>query len=750
LERIAFCLYHKSKDEEKMTRSTIILCAVLLLGTMALIAQGGEWEYFSYGGQIRSFAHHADDVWIGTTTGLVRYDTITQLKQFINKSNSPLSNNLILSVAVSPSGILWIGTSKGLYRVEGENWQYFDSQNSGLPTNAAREIFCLSDTELWLLMGNNGGNDYACHYVGGTFVPYSAGSDPIWGQVIRGMALDQQGVPWLGWYNTSNGTFGISHFADSFWISQSMSDLGLPNQDIFGLAHDGSRLWLGTGTGQLFSIDSGGAQIHDLTQPPYNMHVVTDMAVDSQNRLLAAFRAWDGKGYLLRRQGDGWELLDPNQVPHLNSTRAIMEDATGRIWLGTGGGVAIHDGTSWSAFDCSNSPLPTNNLGCLTIDHQGDLWMSLHDFQGGTSALAKKSGDNWTFMYSTEYSYLRNPHELAFSPDGTMWFRDNYFGGIVSFDGTNWTRYHLIFQNLPEGTLNLLRLDGNGIPWITISSQDYQTRVYRLEQGAWAEKAVLLPGVLDMAFDGVNNAWLATTGGLVYLGDSTEIYNTQNSGLTNNQVQCLAIGADRKLWIGTSSGLCSYLNGVWETWDISHGNHPFRCFLDLVAAPDGRVWGATQNTGLVCFDGTEFSVFMENNSPLTYNRIKELELDPQGNLWMDSLGQGIIRFHPSTTSANDPAQVPPQLPCLSNFPNPFNPSTTIRFTLPESGPASLGIYNLRGQLVRELCSSNLKDGEHSYVWDGRDSRGNDVSSGVYFARLKTGTNSRSHKLLLMK
>ena len=189
-----------------MTRSTIILCAVLLLGTVALTAQGGEWEYFSYGGQIRSFAHHADDVWIGTTTGLVRYDTITQLKQFINKSNSPLSNNLILSVAVSPSGILWIGTSRGLYRVEGENWQYFDSQNSGLPTNAAREIFCLSDTELWLLMGNNGGNDYACHYVGGTFVSYSAGSDPIWGQVIRGMALDQQGVPWLGWYNTSNGT----------------------------------------------------------------------------------------------------------------------------------------------------------------------------------------------------------------------------------------------------------------------------------------------------------------------------------------------------------------------------------------------------------------------------------------------------------------------------------------------------------------------------------------------------------------
>ena len=63
---------------------------------------------------------------------------------------------------------------------------------------------------------------------------------------------------------------------------------------------------------------------------------------------------------------------------------------------------------------------------------------------------------------------------------------------------------------------------------------------------------------------------------------------------------------------------------------------------------------------------------------------------------------------------------------------------SFRFTLPESGPASLGIYNLRGQLVRELCSSNLKDGEHSYVWDGRDLQDRRITSGVYTVLISGG------------
>ncbi len=85
-----------------------------------------------------------------------------------------------------------------------------------------------------------------------------------------------------------------------------------------------------------------------------------------------------------------------------------------------------------------------------------------------------------------------------------------------------------------------------------------------------------------------------------------------------------------------------------------------------------------------------------------------------------------------------------------NHPNPFNPSTTIEFTLPVSGAASLSIYNIAGQKVRELTGGHLAAGAHSLVWDGRDSSGNLVSSGVYLSRLVMGAKTVTHRMLLAK
>lgn len=86
----------------------------------------------------------------------------------------------------------------------------------------------------------------------------------------------------------------------------------------------------------------------------------------------------------------------------------------------------------------------------------------------------------------------------------------------------------------------------------------------------------------------------------------------------------------------------------------------------------------------------------------------------------------------------------------NNYPNPFNPTTTISFTLAEAGPASLRIYNSKGQLVRQLANSEFFAGQHSLVWDGRDTAGRPVSSGLYFYRLSTKNYQQTRKMILMK
>lgn len=94
--------------------------------------------------------------------------------------------------------------------------------------------------------------------------------------------------------------------------------------------------------------------------------------------------------------------------------------------------------------------------------------------------------------------------------------------------------------------------------------------------------------------------------------------------------------------------------------------------------------------------------------------------------------------------------VPTDYALDQNLPNPFNPSTTIKYQLPASGEVSLVIYNLLGQQVRTLVKDNLEAGFHSVLWDGKDELGKQVASGVYIYRLQSGDFSTAKRMMLLK
>lgn len=86
-----------------------------------------------------------------------------------------------------------------------------------------------------------------------------------------------------------------------------------------------------------------------------------------------------------------------------------------------------------------------------------------------------------------------------------------------------------------------------------------------------------------------------------------------------------------------------------------------------------------------------------------------------------------------------------------NFPNPFNPSTTVRFSIPTNKNVSLNVYDVNGQLVKRLIDNqNLKKGSYEYVWNGTNQAGSKVATGTYFCRLEWGNFSKSIKMLLVK
>ena len=98
----------------------------------------------------------------------------------------------------------------------------------------------------------------------------------------------------------------------------------------------------------------------------------------------------------------------------------------------------------------------------------------------------------------------------------------------------------------------------------------------------------------------------------------------------------------------------------------------------------------------------------------------------------------------------DNSAIPTEFKLHENYPNPFNPSTNIKFDIPENGLVSLIVYDLMGHKVTELVNTNMNSGFHNVSWNGTDNFGNTVSTGVYIYQLKTGNYSNTQKMLFIK
>ena len=94
--------------------------------------------------------------------------------------------------------------------------------------------------------------------------------------------------------------------------------------------------------------------------------------------------------------------------------------------------------------------------------------------------------------------------------------------------------------------------------------------------------------------------------------------------------------------------------------------------------------------------------------------------------------------------------LPKKFHLKQNFPNPFNAETKIKFDLPEDAIISLSIYNVLGKKVRNLVDDIATAGFHSITWDGKNDRGQHVSSGEYVCAIKVGMNYHSMKMILLR
>ena len=138
---------------------------------------------------------------------------------------------------------------------------------------------------------------------------------------------------------------------------------------------------------------------------------------------------------------------------------------------------------------------------------------------------------------------------------------------------------------------------------------------------------------------------------------------------------------------------------------------------------------------------------------------KEVEFEQDYFYWLESVesdgsfeyfGPTAIRIMNNGDGDEDVPEIVFETKIQSIFPNPFNPSATISFSLKEESVVDISVFNFKGQLMKKLENGIKQKGNHSVIWNGSDSNGKTASSGIYFFKMKAGKNVLTKRAILLK
>ncbi|NLK50316.1 MAG: T9SS type A sorting domain-containing protein, partial [Candidatus Cloacimonetes bacterium] len=230
--------------------------------------------------------------------------------------------------------------------------------------------------------------------------------------------------------------------------------------------------------------------------------------------------------------------------------------------------------------------------------------------------------------------------------------------------------------------------------------------------------------------------------------DSTgRVVNRSNNGRLDPYVVVMEPTQTTPVQLSSFTGFINPLNQVTLQWVTQSETNlaGFRIYRNLdddfaeAMMLNAFIEGTnTSQTQVYVFNDTD--VFDEGTY---YYWLESYDIDATSNFF----GPIMVEFRHDGNST-------PDIPIIHGinacYPNPFNPSTTIKFGVPVPGVVKIDIYNQKGQLVKNLFNDLKYKGVHSVLWNGTDNYGKSTSSGIYYVRMTNAGETFTHKILLMK
>ncbi len=438
------------------------------------------------------------------------------------------------------------------------------------------------------------------------------------------------------------------------------------------------------------------------------------------------------------------------------------------------------------------NPIQSDVLLC--IDNNDNLYLSYNDEIVNGTVVKKYNGNDWELLGNGTFANGAQTGDISMTvnDEGNVWVA--YFDGSSNlyvtcqkFDGTSWQVVGSQGFSYDEGMNTSIITDVNDIPYVGNTGYwGIATGIYTFQQNNWQYTAFSYTGsISNFAKNNLDNLYFSyTSSGEFYVSQLDE-YGVWNDFVEQPPLAYSSGGVSQKADF-------EYFNGALYLLFSNYNNANNLTLLKYNMNPEIEVdpeeFVLEMNSNEIFTD--EFTItnigsgttdinysidinYLSGDDWMTvdpeFGELEENETDIiEVTFDTTDLTEGLYQSEIVISYNSSEVIIPVSLTVsntdinentisavtklIGNYPNPFNPSTTISFSLNTENTENteLVIYNLKGQKVKKFEISNLKLGMNEIVWDGDNDSGKTVSSGIYYYKLQTGNYSQTKKMILMK
>lgn len=724
--------------------------AFLFFFSFNVKAQNPKWINYTNIDMITSIVSYNNILWIGARGGVVRFDPQTLSKEIFTRADGLVAND-ITCLDVGPDGRVWaIGSwgNPGFGVYNGNNWS-IEGGN-------------ISYSTLTLKVSGDG----TVYYISssGDLMAYNGGHiQTIFQHIYNNpFALGPSKYIWIAQYP------GVKYYNGTSWTSLDSTNSGLVSNTVNAILSDNlGRTWFSTPRGvSMFNGNNWFSYTGIINGIPLDKLELS--TADVYNNLWFKYFPLGAQPQIIKFDGNQWISFDSTKfsIPAYSSIGCSCADNAGNIyfsltptlvtqndlaWRG-GGQILASDGTTWKILDVHSGTLPISPIYNFGLGNNGQVWMG--SFMNGA---VEKNGNSWsTFDYQNSGIYPSNMvNGFAFDASGGVWIVGCSWnvpcakGGTSYFNGSNWITYNHATGTFPSNNILCVAIDKCGVVWFgtdigLIKREGSTMTIYNLQNSELPSNKINC-----IVVDKQNNIWVGTDKGIAkFDGISWTVRNSQNSGLPGDFIKSISLDKNGKLWFLVSIDgyynwyVVSYNGSAWNSWTTPGTSH---C---MCIDSTNSVWIGTYGKGVSKFTGSTWTTFNTGNSGIGYNYIEGIMADRNGNIWFgaEDYGGGVSVYNPNGIVVVEPiVRLPTEYILSQNYPNPFNPATNINFSLPKAEFVTLKIYDILGKEVTTLINEELNAGNHTKTWNASN-----LSSGVYFYQLKTGSFCQTKKMILVK